>query len=882
LSYIRKRTRSQGDRAIKHTQDNFGEGLNVDLPATDINTNANPVLDNYIAYERYAEGRTGSTLANDDLPGSGTIHSIAIHPENGQLVMHRGAKLYSVTSSFVEIQNLGHTESFTFDEDSNLVVFGDDFLLYTASGLFRLYITLSIKSFIPINAQKPLEIASVVAATDKGPFKYKYIYTFSVIIANIGFPANSGHRGTPGNVLVHETPPIRPTGEVGSEAYFLQVSREEEIGISQQIVSILETIPDHVTHISWYRTPDLGQNGLDNLAFDQYAWIDDREVSFPNAADLTFDDTINYRLTHAPNLRLKNIGWEALPNGVLGEVTPGFIFTAALNGKMLSYSQRVPDDTRAGFHDAGTQFQEFDDGINVIAKLPDSLAVIENSTSSIITLTSIIDTGVNQYVATIDHIITIDDDIGVIDGKSFSNADGGTYVSICSDKSVRTFDQSGWGRDLALDHVGGIIDGIKVGATVAKYYKGAYYIWYTLDNDATKPDSCIRFSLKRSSGKGWNTVTGVDWVLPPINTGLMVGSNFNAPSDTKLSYFFVLNESDNKIYWIDSFNGPENITINDFPVVKHYSDKKIFFYADGTQIPCKIRTRDVTGSQRSFNIKHSESHIYYNNSTPEDPLALTISASAFVDDSDTPTDTVTEVPPGDDIQFFRKVEGSRISVEFTSNRSGHRVISIDGRFRVQDINRPNAGPSKSLEGTMQADLQGKINLWTFTRPAPLLSRIDNKKFPLGNIQTQLGPDGRTKAVQVGVGSNEVNPFLFPDRSSYNTEEGSFSALFWVGGLDFSGPPVVLFTVYNLDGTIGLQLYATNATTLILFNTSLGIVGTFTVDDLNAGPTNGYHQIFVYSPALGTLDIKQNGVSKGLTFAFITFGGGGIELGGVAI
>lgn len=882
MSYLRKRSRSQGDRAIKHTQDNFGEGLNVDLPATDINANANPVLDNYTAYERYAEGRTGSVLAYDSLPGSGTIHSIEIHPKNSQLVMHRGAKLYAVSSGFTEIRSVNQVFSFTLDEDSNLVVFGDDFLLYTASGLFRLYIAPFFKSFIPINDQKPLEIASVLSATDKGTFKYKYIYTFSVIINEIGTSGGAGNRFTTGNTLVHETPPVRPTGAIGLETYFLQVNRETEVGITQQLVSVTETIPDHITHVSWYRTPDLGQNGLDNLAFDQYAWIEDRDAGLPNVGDLTFDDTINYRLTHASNLRLKNIGWEALPNGLLGEVTPGFIFTAPINGKILSYSQRVPDDTRAGFHDAGTQFQEFDDGINVIAKLPDSLAVIENGTSSIITLTSIIDTGVNQYVATIDHVVNIDDDIGVIDRKSFSHAEGGSYVAICSDKSVRTFDQSGWGRDLSLDNIESIIDGIKVGTTVAKYYKGAYYIWYTLDDNATKPDSCIRFSLKRSSGKGWNTISGDDWVLPPINTGLMIGNNFNAPSDTKLNYFFVLNESDNDIYWIDSFDGPENVTINGFDVVKHYSDKKTLPSNPGTQIPCKIRTRDMTGSQRSFNIKHSESHIYYNNSTPEDPLALTISASAFVDDSDTSTDTVTEVPPGDDIQFFRKVEGSRISVEFTSNRSGHRVISIDGRFRVQDINRPNAGPSKSIEGIMQADLQGKLKVWTFTRPAPLLSRIDNKKFPLGNIQTQLGPDGRTKAVQIGVGSNEVNPFLFPDRTSYTTGDGSFAALFWVGGLEFSGPPVVIFTVYNLDGTIGLQLYATNATTLILFNDSLGIIKTFTVDDLNAGPTNGYHQIFVYTPTPGALDIKQNGVSKGLTFAFITFGGGGIELGAVAI
>ena len=73
---------------------------------------------------------------------------------------------------------------------------------------------------------------------------------------------------------------------------------------------------------------------------------------------------------------------------------------------------------------------------------------------------------------------------------------------------------------------------------------------------------------------------------------------------------FIVDVADSKIYWIETFDGPDNQTINGFQITRYWADKVSVASPNGTNIIPKVRTRDVTGSQESFNIKHSESHAY--------------------------------------------------------------------------------------------------------------------------------------------------------------------------------------------------------------------------------------------------------------------------------
>ena len=889
MAHIRNKTRPQGDRPIKNNQENFGEGLNLDLPATDINRNANPNLENYIAFERYIDGRSGSVLAFDSLPGSGTVHDIKIHSRSGTCIMHRGTQIFlvgSFSNEILELKPAPLTTSFGLDIDSNLVELGEDFLIYTASGIFKILISFTTKSFFKINGFQPEELGTVFGGST-GQFKYKYIYTMSVIVDSSGDLISSIDRLSSSGTLVHETPPAIVGGVSNLTTYFLQGNFPGAVGPGNgKILTHNDTNePGYISHVSWYRTPDIGQNGLDNLAFDQYAWIADNDISVANFLDEIIDDTVDYRLTHATNLRLKNIGWTPMPSGLLGEISPGFIFSATPNDKILSYSQRIPDDTRVGFHDSAFQFHEFDDGITVLATVPDILSVLCARKSYSVTLTSTIDAGVLQVGLVLNHVENTDEDIGVLDAKSFVKAEDGSYIAICSDKSVRAWSGGGWSRDLAVDRVRKIIERIKEGFTVSGYYKGAYFIWFTLDENATSPDTCMRFSFKRESGKGWTFYSGADWVFPPINTGVMVGQNFAFLLPSKQEYFFVLNASDDKIYWIETFDGPENLTVNGFPVVEYFADKISSGSPNGTNIACRVRSREVTGSSESFNIKHSESHAYVRDTInlnlpanipapPTGPVTypeLFIDALAFVDGSQVSTETAGKVAIGGDIQFWYRVEGSRIAIEFQSNRSGHRITKIDSRYRVQDINRPNRGPVFTVAKDFQQDYQTQLQQWWFTRPLPMLDRTLSKKFPLGKTSLQVGPDFRSSAVKIGVDINSVNKFIKPNRTVYS---GAFSIGFWIGNLTFTSGALTIVRFYNASDVVDFTVSAANSTTLEILEGT----GTVTVDDMNVGGTNGFHQITLVRTTGNTIRWYQNNQLKGTTTFTGSFGGGRFEAG----
>jgi hypothetical protein len=69
--------------------------------------------------------------------------------------------------------------------------------------------------------------------------------------------------------------------------------------------------------------------------------------------DTTTDATLDSRLTR---LKLKQRYWQPMPNGNVGKVIPGLIFTAERGDGELSYGQ-TPDTLEYlhGFHDAGYQ-----------------------------------------------------------------------------------------------------------------------------------------------------------------------------------------------------------------------------------------------------------------------------------------------------------------------------------------------------------------------------------------------------------------------------------------------------------------------------------------------------------------------------------------------
>lgn len=919
MSYIRSKTRPQGDRPIIHEQKNFGQGLNVDIPASDFDSNANQNLENYIAFERYPDGRSG-TVHIHDLPGSGTIHSIAIHPTSKICIMHRGTKIWEVKTVDAEILSfLSDTAtispaSFGIDKKSTLKPFGENFMISTVDGIFQILIEYTNKSFFQTNSGQPLDTHDIGVDQEQAPYKIKTVYTFSIIVdeaTGLAPPIFPGQvdRLTPGYKLVWESPPVL-SGEssIDNASFYRLRTATLELGKGAGHTSLTTalgakdlaaTLEQKITHISAYQTADLGINGKNNLSLEQFAFsaesIVDHNFLLGNTVNIALSDTqVDSRTTPskttASSLTLKNPDFIPLPSGDLFEVTPGFLFSAISQKKVLSYSQRVPDDSISGFHNPALQFHEFDDGITVIAGTPDFLSTMTNRTSNYATLTAHNNFSINESIIVLSHFANTDDTFGVTDPKSFVKMEEGSYISICSDKSVRVWDGNGWSRDVAEDRVRSIIERIEEGTTIGGYYRGAYFIWFKVDDAVSGNNVCMRFSATRESGKGWTFYTGDDWSFPGNEAGVFKGGNFLDTAQPDLEFFFIVDASDDKIYWMETFDGPDGLSINSFQIGKYWADKVSSISPNGTDIICKIRTRDVTGSRESFNLKHSESHAYLRDlvgalpstSIPTPPDTgivypeLLVDAIAFVDGVQVPTETTGRVKTDGDIQFWRRVEGSRIAIEFQTSRSGHRLVGIDSRFRVQDIQRPNRGPSTTVAADFQSEMLANLQEHHFSRPRLFVDRTRQTVMPNGKIATQIGPDGRNDAIQIGVNDAPFERFKFANSTVYTDE---FTIMFMVGDVSFSGSAdTVIAKFQDSAGVDNFTLVAEDATTMSIVEGS----GTVTVDSvMDSGPINGYHHMVLVRTTGDDVRLYQNNELKGtLTFSG-AFGGGFFQVGAVA-
>lgn len=902
MAYLRRTTRPQGDRPIRYRQDNFGGGINIDIPATDTNNNQVIQGENYVWFERYAQGRGGS-VEIDDLPGSGTLNAKPLyHQETKTLLIHRGTQLFRQNgASATEIKDYATVPaSFGIDENTTIKEFGKNAIIFTSQGIFFILIEeSSFAKFFKLNGDRPKDVENGAPIGSTAPFKYKYVYTFSTIITTAdGELATSGGRFTTGQKIIHETPPVLPEESPANLSFFRIRSFNKPIGsgagfnIAGLKVGSLETsFPIEVSHVSFYRTPDFGQEGFNDTNFSQFVLVAETKVNRAIPTDTSSSDNITDAIVKArfgnPVFALPNTGWTALPNGQVGEVTENFVFAAPDNDEKLSYSQRTPGDRVVGFHNAGFQFHEFDDGIKILTATADILTTIQNRHTHISALTSIIDNFIFESNITLTHFAETDSQIGVRDVGSFAKIGLNSYIARCSDGSVRIFDGAGWGRDLTIDTIATDILKAKEGVSVGIYYNGVYLLWYTKDDNKTVPDTCARYSVQRETGKGWTFFTGADWIFPPSQRGAFIGDNFLTASGIGLDFLFVIDDTDNKIFWIETFDGPSNKTINTFAIRQFFADKVSSGSPNGTDIVCRVRHREITGAQESFNIIHQESHAYMrdladtteNTDAPATTIpALSVDARAFVDGKLVKIETAGKVSPGDDIQFWYRVNGSRIAIEFESNRSAHQLTKLDSRFRVQDILRPNQGPNTTIAATFQRDFQQNLEQWVFTRPLPFLNRATQQKFSANRSITQNGPDNRSSAIRLNLSGNFTNPYIAPSTKVYMD---AFTTSFFVKDPIFSAEDMIIFKINAGGGNPEFILEFTSVTNMKITKSGTTNV---TVDDIS-GTTdtiNGYHHfVLVRASGSSIMKVYQNDVLKASPTISGTFGGGNVEYGSVS-
>lgn len=147
---LRNKNRQQSQRDQTFQQGQFDAGWINDLPASDLPKGGMALLENFVGYPEYLEGRSGCQKFSDTaLPGSGTVYALKQNSTSKKWVLHRGSNLYyadSAMASWTLITYAGSDwQAVTVAGDtgsqlSNVQIFG---LLTTNSNAGVLYWTLT-------------------------------------------------------------------------------------------------------------------------------------------------------------------------------------------------------------------------------------------------------------------------------------------------------------------------------------------------------------------------------------------------------------------------------------------------------------------------------------------------------------------------------------------------------------------------------------------------------------------------------------------------------------------------------------------------------------------------------------------------------------------
>lgn len=119
---LRIKNRKQSQKEQLFQEGRFDAGWINDLPASDLPKGGMALLENFVGFPEYIEGRSGSRKFSDTvLPGSGTIFALKQNSTSKKLVLHRGRKIYYADSAMATWTEIAYAGS----DYQSLTIAGD-------------------------------------------------------------------------------------------------------------------------------------------------------------------------------------------------------------------------------------------------------------------------------------------------------------------------------------------------------------------------------------------------------------------------------------------------------------------------------------------------------------------------------------------------------------------------------------------------------------------------------------------------------------------------------------------------------------------------------------------------------------------------------------
>jgi hypothetical protein len=898
---LRRKTRPQADVEIYGgplKQKHFEGGMNIDVPASEIKENEVAYASNVIFRESGFEARSG-TMEISEIGFSGIdstklfgyttnlikfgIYSsnynhivsynstIRFYPENPNTASMLNAFGYDWnTGVSATAWNPGTDDTTMVPYRRGVIVFSSSKISYCeSSGSFQ------------VNAANPVH--GVKDDNASGAFKYRYLITLSrsSIYGSTGLITTyaAANRNTDGAELVHEsgsngarynnagTSTVRQTdyGEVfkaaaisASSAYTI-TNADLKAAFSSTSSVTDNSAAAHFTHATLWRTRDFGDAGaaLGNSKV-LYYWVDDvkRSDIFGSSAtysDVSTDDTIQNN-----GLILKTQGFDPLPSGSCGEIAGGWLFvsdrTNAVSENYLNYCAVSNSPENIGYYFSDVQKQRFNQGIRAIRSNQDILSIFCESSSHICNMTSYVsDLSKIQSVPFLNYFHAVDRAIGIKDWATLDSVDENTMIAVCNDGTVRKWDTTRWGDDLAYEKVSTEIQKIVPASpfvyergSVGKYYKGAYYLWYSTNSADTATTKCLRYGMgipdtnfakgsNKQAGFGWSYYTG--FPQPNFKRGVSVVNETQG-----VQRLIVIRASSGKFLWCETFTPFTGATDNTnvgfsplYPMVRTELDLNDYPNQGGTEIVSTVYFREYVGASEADELIHEETFHCFRPRVVADGYrsGMSISTMAFVGGSSTACETVTGKPLYASIRFLEEIADRRVQIGVSVSKSGWKYVGIENIFRSLDkvdflslgdtpVSAVPLSYTRAQVETYQAEIAQDLIHWV-TRRDQFVDYADGVTLTKVGLPTfAIGPDSKTDSCLVFAANQAVHrtsTYLFNDTIGEDFE--SSTIMFWVRNPAY-GKNFVYF-----EGSTRLSIQFTDSTHLKINDDISGVVDLLT-------------------------------------------------------
>lgn len=484
----------------------------------------------------YKDSAKTNLVASSDTTSS--FGKILVNPENGSGISgyYDWPLISPIDGTFGGTSLLFSVSIASIDEKSKIFPYSESgFIVFVrGSNPHNIYVDQMAKKYWFLSLPEGYG-TDPIHGDGSGAYSYRYLYSFSRITDPVSGVADSSLNRITGS-LVFEGPSNLPNSSMSLDyAAFLSsvpVSSPDPIAMSlldESGFPIGIGAASYITHISIYRTLDVGVNGINPVTgvannSELYIWVADVPIYSTEYTDSTSDEILLNRFsggsTQGENFALRSRFFTPMEKGI-GSIRPDFMATVAPQGTRITYCDVAVNPRFIGYYFAGSQFFLTQDPVSDIMNTKD-LFVMLCPSSNYTSVTAInIDAGISgiSYIPTIQNFEKSSQTVGVKYGQHAFKVNDNSFVSLCSDGTIRVFSASFWGEPLDGDQVHKLVELAQPGA-VLLYFRDALYFWYTTDPEATVTDNCLRYGAGSQAGNKWSVIGREHWVWPPVGGGM--------------------------------------------------------------------------------------------------------------------------------------------------------------------------------------------------------------------------------------------------------------------------------------------------------------------------------------------------------------------------